>query len=565
MFSDLTKPNKLTTLDGDFRWTFDPTNNPMFRKFETGYSIFLVLSIPNMLAKLTEIEKGEITGIPYKSLYSDLIASYIRTLEREYKRLDGLDNISSESIEFTGLNEVSVNSINKTDETHNPSISLVYTEQYASVLTRVHELFLKGIDDPIIGHRKHYNGLIDDGILAPSFKNEVFSFLYIITDNTGLQLERAYYFFNAQPTTSYTGELYNSTRGEYEYKELTLEYKCNMLSNQVVFNKARTILEAITGYHYNETTKKLEQISIPVFSRNSVNYKYRALTDTDRDFGVLNYPREDKDISYIQAHVRQLGVQDDIDINGTSGNNINTTVSSQTKTYIPEEGDTHQSTIIKEIEIDTPPVVSVGDSIYIKNGATLASCVGHKTTPNISTFKTSTKHVYEVVDIFSTTAAKSWAQESKNGRIYHSDSTLFAYVVKIDGKKKSYLNARDFYIKDGKNWADPETKLKVNVADGSIFIEDPLYQVGDIIKLKPGAVIYDSFVRQVVIAIPVDEDREYEIIDTPLVDKVQAYAELHKTNYPYSDTNFHPYVIYIDGELTRGFISEQDIILVKSS
>lgn len=567
MFNDLTKPNKLTKLDGDFRWVLDPTNTPMFRRFESGYYIFLVLSIPNMLAKLTEVSKGSITGIEYKSLYGDLISSYVRTLEREFKQLSGLENISSESIEFSGLNEVSVNSINKTEEVHNPTISLTYVEPFGVVLTRTHELFLKGIDDPIIGHRKHYNGLIDDGILAPSFKNEVFSFLYMVTDNTGFQLERAYYLFNAQPTTSSLGELYTGTRGEYEFKELTLEFKCNMLSNQIVFNRAKTILESITGYHYNEGTGKLERIAKPLFNKDSTSFQYRALTDTNQDIGVLNFPKgKSKGIEYVQAHLRQLGKKDDIP-SSNSSLDVNTTIKDNSKTYTPDDGDTKQSDIVKEIEIDSP-VVEIGDSIYIKNGATLASCVGHKSTPTTSKFKTSDKHVYEIVDIFSKTAAKSWAQQSKNGKIYHSDSKLYAYVVKIDGKKKYYLNAKDFYIRDGKNWADPETGLKISVKDGSILIEDPLYKVGDIIKLRSGTVVYDSYVRSTIIGIPVDDDKQYTIIEVASKEKVSDYAQSHKTNNPYSGSNpVHAYVINVNigGQSKRGFVNERDIILVTSA
>ena len=568
MFNNLTQPSKLTKLDGDFRWTFDPTNSPMFRRFESGYYIFLVLSIPNMLAKLTEVQKGEVTGIRYQSLYGDLISSYVRTLEREFKQLSGLENISSEGIEFSGLNEVSVNSLNKTEEVHNPTISLTYTEPFGAVLSRTHELFLKGIDDPIIGHRKHYNGLIDDGILAPSFKNEVFSFLYIVTDNTGLQLERAFYLFNAQPTTSHTGDLYTGTRGEYEFKELSIEFKCNMLSNQVVFNKAKTILEAITGYHHNEETGKLERIASPLFSRDSTNFNYRALTDPNPDIGTLNFPKgKSKGIEYIQAHLRQLGEKDEVPPSNSS-ENINTIIADNAKTYTPEDGDTKQSESLKEIDIDSP-VANIGDRIYIKTNATLATCVGHKSTPSTSKFKSSSaNHVYEIVDIFSRTAAKSWAQRSNNGKVYHSDSILFAYVVKIDGKKKSYLNARDFYIQDGKNWADPETGLKISVKDGSILAEDPLYKALDVIKLKSGTAVYYSYVRNIIIGIPVDDDKEYTILEVANKEKATAYAQAHKTNNPYSGTNcLHAYKIdvQIGNKTMNGFINERDIILLGSA
>lgn len=326
MFTDLTKPREPRSNDGDFRGIFDPTNFPMFKRYESGYNLFFILDIPIMLNKLATTEIGSVTKINYKQKYANLINSYIRTLEREFRRLDGLDNISSDSIEFTGLNEVSVKSINKVVEATNVTISMPYIEPYGSVISRVHELFLKGIDDPIVGRRKTYNGLIDDGILAPSFKNEVFKFLYIVTDNTGLRLEKAFLLFNAQPTSAFIGDLYNAGRGEIENKEITYEFNCNVLSNRVVNNRARAILEAITGFHYDETTDTVTKISTPVFQTNYSSFdEYRALTDDNEHYGPMNFPTSSKDMSYIQAYKR-YGFEDG-SINTTNmsnyGNSIN--------------------------------------------------------------------------------------------------------------------------------------------------------------------------------------------------------------------------------------------------
>ena len=73
MFTDLVQPRFPTTKDTDFRDIFDPTNSPMFKRYEGGYSIFLILSIPNMLAKLTTVEQGKVTKIRYKDKYANLI------------------------------------------------------------------------------------------------------------------------------------------------------------------------------------------------------------------------------------------------------------------------------------------------------------------------------------------------------------------------------------------------------------------------------------------------------------------------------------------------------------
>ena len=316
MFADLTKPRTPTTMDNDFRGIFDPSNHPMFKRYESGYCIFLMLDIPVMLQKLATIEEGEITKIQYKKEYGDLINAYIRTIEREFRKLDGLDNLSSEAAEYSGNNEVSVKAITKTIEATQVTITLPYLEPYGAVISRVHELFLRGIDDPIVGHAKYYNGLIQDGILAPSFKNEVFKFLYIVTDNTGLNLERAYYIFNAQPTTSYMGELYNTGRGETEFKEINYEFNCNVLSNKVVQNRAKTILQAITGYVYDPVKGYFSRVSRPLFDTEySAFDNYRASTDT----GYMG-PLNQGDYNRIPAIVRQLGATPDTSTSSASSN-----------------------------------------------------------------------------------------------------------------------------------------------------------------------------------------------------------------------------------------------------
>lgn len=561
MFENLVKPNKLTTSDADFRQPFDPTNYPVFKRYESGYGLFLVLEIPNMLTLLSSTKKGEVTGIEYSRLYSNLIASYVRTLEREFKRLDGLDNITSESIEFNGMNEVSVNSINSVQESYNGAITLTYTETHGEVFTKVHELFLKGIDDPVIGHRKHYNGLIDDKILAPSFKNEVFSFLFIVTDNTGLQLERAYYFFNAQPTTSHTGELYgNFQRGNYEEKELSIEFKCNILSNEAVFKQAKKILNAITGYEYDAETDKVVPVSKPVFEQDSNKFKYQGLVNKDKRIGGMNYSGED--ISKISA----LNKIFDIDYASINNSNEDFTITSNTlktitlKTYTPEARDISREELIKQY-IDKP-IVGCNDVIYIKPNSDLASCIGHKSTPRLTTFNGNPSPVCTIKSYFSEESAQLWADEHKYYVIYGPSSRLYPYCVSLNGITY-YLKAGSFYVNKQGIWIDPITGLEVDVKTENTKMNEALYKSGDkvMISNSAGVQAYKATTGNTTVGSLTDSSKVFTIKSVASTAEATKIMSTYGTNYPYAHPNFHPYQIEFDSgsKTMAGYFNEEDL------
>ncbi len=564
MFENLVKPIKLTTSDGDFRQPFDPTNYPMFKRYESGYALFLVMDIPNMLTELTKHEKGPKTGIEYRKKYADLICSYIRTLEREFKRLDGIENITSESIEFSGLNEVSVNSINSVQEQNNGTISLTYTEPYGAVLTKVNELFLKGIDDTVIGHRKHYNGLIDDKILAPSFKNEVFSFLYLITDNTGLQLERAYYIFNAQPTTSHTGDLYNYARGECENKELTLEYRCNILSNESVFKHARTILGAITGYQYIESLDKFIQISKPLFEQDSNNFEYQGLINPDKRIGGMNYSGDE--IEKISA-LKKIFDEDYGKVT-TVSESVNTSLHSiSVKTYTPSDGDSTAIYNTNQYYKIDKPLAKNGDIIYLKSNATLANTYGDKFTPRTTVFDGNYSPVCKLKSYISEDMAQLWADENKYGIVYGAGAKLYAYTISLGGTLY-YIKAESFYILDGEVWRDPITGLEIDIDTNNPKINKPLYKVGDKVTLgsTTGISAYKDFIGNTCISTTYDPESKSQLVIKAVApeSKAKEIMEKYNTNYPYAHPDFHPYVIEIEGfngEMVDGHFNEEDLKL----
>lgn len=302
MFENLRTP-KVNAIS-DMRGMIDPTNLAQFNQYEGGYSILTVVSIPEFMRILA-------TDPDYKSLYGDLITTYVKILEQEFKGLDGIENITSEQGDFTnGL--TTINMINKVTETSNGTFSMRYTEKAGAIISRVHELYLKGIKDPKTGY-KHYHGLIRDGKIAldkVGFESEVFSLLYMITDNTGYRLEKSYYIVGAQPTTAELSQLFNTEKGSYDFKELSVEMAGYALTGTVIDAKAREYLEYLTGRKVSTSNGvdsiEANQTGVAQYTLDSANYEgFAALkapsSPSSTDGGVLGYSGE-----YI-ANISALG------------------------------------------------------------------------------------------------------------------------------------------------------------------------------------------------------------------------------------------------------------------
>jgi len=177
-----------------FRGVTDWANLHQFNQFESGYGMLIVLTIPNFLKALAA----------KSDKYQKLIDTYVHVLGSTF--------------------------------------TMRYFEKSGSIMTKVHELFLRGVKDPTT-QVKHYHGLIEDGtIKEPGFDQEVFSFLYIVTDNTLMNVEKAFYIVAAQPTNADLN-IYNIERGDIGFKELSVEFSGFPITNTIINQKAQSLLD----------------------------------------------------------------------------------------------------------------------------------------------------------------------------------------------------------------------------------------------------------------------------------------------------------------------------------
>lgn len=225
-------PNTLTKYTA-LRGVTDYSQIGMFEQYEKGYQFLSVLGMPKFL----EQSKDETIKQMTKNIR--------QTMEMEFRGLDGLPDMTSDTFEVTdGINNLRM--INKVTQETSVTVSMQYFEKHGSLWTKFIEYYLRGIRDPYTQART-YHGLIADGTLAPSLENEVFTLMYYVTDSTMLRLERAVLLCNGQFTTANTS-MYNGSKDAIGNNELTVELNCTPIWGSQVDKAAKYLLEhEITG------------------------------------------------------------------------------------------------------------------------------------------------------------------------------------------------------------------------------------------------------------------------------------------------------------------------------
>lgn len=263
------RPRNLTQYTA-FRGVTDFSQIGQFNQFETGYSFLSVIQMPKYLTKLAQ----------QSTQVASLITSFEHMLQYEFRGLTGLPDITGETYEITdGINTQNI--INKVTSDTSVTVSSPYFEKSGSLITKFCEYYLTGIKDRI-SQAKHYHGLIKRGLMEPGLENEVFTLMYYVTDNTMLRLEKAYLLCNCQLTKSETS-MYDTTKGDINNKEITLEFNCFPIWGYEVDKAAKVLLEDITGVSA-DVIDTAGNVSYNVEKEEGV----AALDTNDYLFGILD-------------------------------------------------------------------------------------------------------------------------------------------------------------------------------------------------------------------------------------------------------------------------------------
>lgn len=236
-------------------------NLAQYDLLETGYSILVVLTRPKFLTALTNLGSTKNnTLIPdwifnSQDQIKNLMNSFCDIIEYEFRGLDGIPDITADTSTITdGINEL--NMITKVTEDTSISVTMSFYEKSGSLITKFVKFYLKGLKDSRSQARTYY-GLVNPfctdtaQTLEPGYENEVFTMLYMVTDNTLMRLEQAYLLLNCQFTTASTST-YESSKGEIAYKEISLPMNCFPVTSVKVNEKANKMLEYLMTTKTND-------------------------------------------------------------------------------------------------------------------------------------------------------------------------------------------------------------------------------------------------------------------------------------------------------------------------
>lgn len=233
-------PRKITTR---LRGVPDFSNAAQFNLYESGYEYVIVCRVPTFLQRLAS--KGEITEDG--TSVSVLLNNFVTTIEQEEKGMSGFEDITAETMDITdGIS--TMQQISKITMQGGSTFNMTFTEKSGTPIVKLCDYYLRGIKDPRT-QAKTYNGALDKGyITTPGFEKEVFTFMYINTDNTKKRIEKAFLLVNAQLVKA-ENSIYEATKGDIGSKDITLEINAFPIQGKQVNNLAQEML----AYLYDRT------------------------------------------------------------------------------------------------------------------------------------------------------------------------------------------------------------------------------------------------------------------------------------------------------------------------
>lgn len=201
-----------------------------FNPYESGYAAFIICQMPKFMEMLAKHDTN----------YNKLVSNWAHIIEYEFKSFEGLDDITAETIKLgDDLNNIDV--ISKVIMQSSSEFTLTYDEKSGSPLTKFAKLYLTGIKDGR-SQVKTYHGLIHSGAMEDGFENEVFTFLFITTDNTMRKVENAVLLIGCQLNSAELS-MYNYTKGTIDRHEVQVKFTGYPVQSSYIDLAAQKMLE----------------------------------------------------------------------------------------------------------------------------------------------------------------------------------------------------------------------------------------------------------------------------------------------------------------------------------
>ena len=215
----------------DFRGVTDWGNLLQFAPYESGYCFLIVVGAPTLLDR-AETNEG----------FKELQMNFIKILENEFKGLSGLEDWGVDTY-TVGINNSMQTVISKVRGMSETQITMNFTEKAGTPITKYCMEYLRRVRNPY-SEMASYNGATSTNKNASSNEEEysskgfnpyaigqfkeTFTFLYIVTDSTCLNVEKAFALINAKPMSAGYSELYNFDKGDISTKTATVTFSCSV-------------------------------------------------------------------------------------------------------------------------------------------------------------------------------------------------------------------------------------------------------------------------------------------------------------------------------------------------
>lgn len=254
-----------------------------FNPYETGYAAFIICQMPKFMELLAK----------YDASYNKLVSNWAHIIEYEFKSFDGLEGLTADTITL-GDDLNSINVISKVNMQSASEFSLVYDEKSGSPLTKFAKLYLTGIKDPRT-QVKTYHGLIHSNKMEPGFENEVFTFLFITTDNTMREVENAVLLIGCQ-LNSCDLDMYNYTKGDIAKRDVTVKFSGYPVQSSYIDKAAQSMLSfllssdagarqiIVNSDEYNYTGTEQIAKTLENYGGNPSGLQKEAASYTTKDF-----------------------------------------------------------------------------------------------------------------------------------------------------------------------------------------------------------------------------------------------------------------------------------------
>lgn len=258
----------------------DFSNAAQFNQYESGYQFVIVCRIPTFLSKLAT--KGEM--LPDGTKVSTLVNNFVIAIEQESKGMSGFEDLTAETMDITdGITTMSM--ISKVNAQGGGTFSMEFTEKSGTPIVKLCDYYLRGLKDPRT-QAKTYNGALEKGwITTPGLEKEVFTLMYINTDNTMRRIEKSYLLVNAQINKA-EKTIYEATKGDISNKTINLEFNAFPIEGKQVDSLATKMLAYL--YERNDDAKVV---------LNSNDYNYFMVNNDTMGFNYKGYNSEPMNVN----------------------------------------------------------------------------------------------------------------------------------------------------------------------------------------------------------------------------------------------------------------------------